>query len=697
MSEMSPNLDDLRFQQDLVDEARRRIIRYCPEWTDYNLSDPGITLVELFAFMTEMLVYRLNRVPEKNYLKFLEMVGMSPRSASSARTEITFFLSVPFPLNPGDDMQAIIPQGLEVTTRPSEEEQEITFTIDERVAINAPKLVQLRKDADFNKNYLSRLQFDPLSAFGSDRPKDGDTFYIGFDETQDIRGYIMRLTFGCDVNLGVGVRPDDPPWVWECSLGENNWKVVPVSKRKGETDTTGGLNTAEGSLVLHLPLEIAVDQVHGRSAFWLRCRLVERHNEQNMYADSPRIRKIEAHALGAKTWATHATIVRDEVIGVSIGEPSQIFKLEHAPVLALRADESVEVEERVGTEIGFRPWQRVENFSKSDRFARHYRLDEASGEVHFGPAVRQPDGTITQYGRVPEAGRKVRINQYRFGGGVAGNVPAEKVELLRSSVPYIDRVINFSRAEGGRDHETLEEVKMRAQRDLRAQERAVTAEDFENMTKKASREVARVKCYGAGRAGQSQAQQAPGTIELLVVPAAFDAIQAGDMTKLVINSGLKNKVRVDLDAHRLLATILNVREPQYCVVKVHTEIVVTEFSQPEVVKNRVNARLKRFLTPLKYALEKGQEEYLEPNWEGWPFGQDLFVVELYSYIQQIPGVKHVLDVSVSTKTLLLGQGGLEDAKENQESGWTPLTQRMLKVADNMLLCSYDHEIEVVEI
>ena len=50
-----------------------------------------------------------------------------------------------------------------------------------------------------------------------------------------------------------------------------------------------------------------------------------------------------------------------------------------------------------------------------------------------------------------------------------------------------------------------------------------------------------------------------------------------------------------------------------------------------------------------------------------------------------------------TKTLLLGKGGLEDAKENQESGWTPLTQRMLKVADNMLLCSYDHEIEVVEI
>ena len=98
----TPNLDDLRFQRDLVDEARRRIIRYCPEWTDYNLSDPGITLIELFAWMTEMLVYRLNRVPEKNYIKFMELLGIQLQPASSARTELTFYLSTPFPIGPED-------------------------------------------------------------------------------------------------------------------------------------------------------------------------------------------------------------------------------------------------------------------------------------------------------------------------------------------------------------------------------------------------------------------------------------------------------------------------------------------------------------------------------------------------------------------------------------------------------------------
>ena len=94
MSLPAPNLDDLRFQRDLVDEARKRIIHYCPEWTEYNLSDPGITLIELFAWMTELITYRLNRVPEKNYFKFMELIGIQLQPASSARTELRRLASV---------------------------------------------------------------------------------------------------------------------------------------------------------------------------------------------------------------------------------------------------------------------------------------------------------------------------------------------------------------------------------------------------------------------------------------------------------------------------------------------------------------------------------------------------------------------------------------------------------------------------
>ena len=51
------------------------IPRFCPEWTDHNVSDPGIALIELFAWMTESMLYRLNQVPEKTHITFLDMVG----------------------------------------------------------------------------------------------------------------------------------------------------------------------------------------------------------------------------------------------------------------------------------------------------------------------------------------------------------------------------------------------------------------------------------------------------------------------------------------------------------------------------------------------------------------------------------------------------------------------------------------------
>ena len=69
-----PNLDDRRFQ-DLVDDAKRLVQQKCPEWTDHNVSDPGVTLIETFAWMTDQVLYRLNRVPERNYVKFLELIG----------------------------------------------------------------------------------------------------------------------------------------------------------------------------------------------------------------------------------------------------------------------------------------------------------------------------------------------------------------------------------------------------------------------------------------------------------------------------------------------------------------------------------------------------------------------------------------------------------------------------------------------
>jgi len=724
MSLPSPNLDDLRFQHDLVDEARRRIIRYCPEWTDYNLSDPGITLIELFAWMTEMMVYRLNRVPEKNYLKFLEMIGTRLQPASSARAEVTFYLSVPFPITPEDETAVVIPQGLEVATRPTEEEREITYTVDERLVMAPPRAVQLRRESsggsgegqEVHRNFLSRLGVELFYPFTRPRPQEGDTFYLGFDPEQNLTGYILRLAFECEETQAVGVRREDPPLVWECSMGDGRWEEVPPSTRRGEKDTTGGLNNPVGALTFYLPLNVRVDQVHGRNAYWLRCRLQQRREEQGMYTESPRIRGITAYVIGGTTRATHAVVVRGEELGRGSGEPALVLSLRHAPVLAPRDGETIEVEEKREGEIVFIPWQVVPDFAQSTRYDRHFTLDEATGEICFGPAIRQPDGTVRQYGRVPEAGRKIRFTQYRHGGGVAGNVPVGKIQMLKSAVPYVDRVVNLKRAEGGRDQESLEEAKMRAARELRAQQRAVTAEDFENLALGAGREVARVKCQAPGREGSALP---PGMVELLVVPSAFDALRAGDLSGLTLELPLQERILAHLDQYRLLTTTLRVREPNYLGVRATVQVVASQYTPPEVVRSRVEQSLRQLISPL--VLGRGVlgpsgdsrdgdfTDILGADWQGWPFGRDLYVSEVFSLLQQVPGVKHVLDVRLSYRPVIpsreqaaargvLGSAGSDgDEREAFKTALTTVTQRMMRVPLDTLLCSLEHEVQVVEI
>src|ERR1700676_5124093 len=125
-----PNLDDRQYA-DIVAEAKTLIPRYAPEWTNFNESDPGTTLVELFAWMTEILVFRLNQVPDLNYIKFMQLVGIELKAAKPARAELTFSTSRP------DVSTVIVPLGTQVAAA-GDSGQTLIFELDEAlVAIGA--------------------------------------------------------------------------------------------------------------------------------------------------------------------------------------------------------------------------------------------------------------------------------------------------------------------------------------------------------------------------------------------------------------------------------------------------------------------------------------------------------------------------------------------------------------------------------
>jgi hypothetical protein len=113
----TPNLDDRDFHQ-LVTECKRRVEQFCPQWTDLSPSDPGMVLLELFAHLTEVMIYRLNRLPDKAYVEFLRLMGVQLLPPAAARVILKF--SVPRPAS----QDVVIPEGTRVTVASTEGGQE---------------------------------------------------------------------------------------------------------------------------------------------------------------------------------------------------------------------------------------------------------------------------------------------------------------------------------------------------------------------------------------------------------------------------------------------------------------------------------------------------------------------------------------------------------------------------------------------
>ena len=142
----APNLDDRTFQ-DIVDEAKRLIPRYTPEWTNHNVSDPGVALIELFAWMSEMVLYRVNQVPDRLFVHFLNLVGIEPFPPSVAKAQVTFWLSAV------QDIPVTVPAGLQVTTTGDRADNAVVFSTVDELTIRPPVLVNaLTSDAKGRTN-----------------------------------------------------------------------------------------------------------------------------------------------------------------------------------------------------------------------------------------------------------------------------------------------------------------------------------------------------------------------------------------------------------------------------------------------------------------------------------------------------------------------------------------------------------------
>ncbi|MER7079890.1 putative baseplate assembly protein [Saccharopolyspora kobensis] len=622
MSLPMPNLDDRRFQ-DLVDEAKRHVQRRAPEWTDHNVSDPGVTLIETFAHMVDQLVYRLNRVPEKNYLAFLELLGIRLFPPAAARADVTFWLSA------AQAEVVLLPRGTEVATARSETGDAVVFATTEELPIVPCELTALVTISASGEqaNRTDDLQANEDVPCFQPEPAVGDAMLLGLSNAVPRCVVVLRLDSQVE---GIGVDPRQPPLVWE------SWDGVGWTECQVFDDTTGGLNRP-GEVVVHVPAGHAPSVVAGARAGWLRCRVVAPEEGQPFYSESPTVRVAEAFTIGGITAVEHAETVTDAPLGVSAGVAGQRFRLDRAPVLT----DGEPVVVQVADGEGWEDWHVVEHFGDSGPTDRHVTLDPTNGEFGFPPAVRDADGTLRRYGAVPARGAQIRVPSYRTGGGRAGNVARGAISVLRSSVPYITDVENREAAAGGVDGETVDEAKVRAPHQLRVQERAVTAEDYELIARQAAPAAARIHCLPAG------ARNEPGAARVLVVPDAVADV--GDQIRfeqLIPAEQMLAAIAARLDERRLLGTRLIVEPPFYQGITVVARMRAGRSDPTRVRRDTLDA-LYGYLNPLRGGIDG----------TGWPFGRPVQLGEVYAVLQRVEGVELIDEVRLFPADPITGQRG----------------------------------------
>jgi predicted phage baseplate assembly protein len=676
----APLLDDRQFQ-DIVNEAKRLIPRYCPDWTDHNVADPGVALIELLAWMSEAVIYRLNQVPDRLYVKFLELMGIQPFPASAARTDLLFRLAAPA------DTAVRVEARTQVATDDRRADEPVVFTTDTELLLRPPNLVSVltrTADGTFTDVWDGlRTRTTRAACFPTLVP--GDALYLGFAES--LSGNLLQIDVETSAE-GAGIRPDDPPRRWQAWDGAI-WKAVRVL-----SDTSDGFNSS-GIIQLLVPPRHPAMPVVGTRAYWLRCRLVDLESGQLPYDRSPQLDALTVTCRGGAVTAQHAYSVGPELLGTSTGDPHQVFQVRRVPVLPRRAGEHVRVvthgESPSGSAAadgtgGLPPagedWTEAEDFTDTGPDDQVYVWSSTSGEITFAPQVRQPRTHRGPHGRegvpedhrafggVPPAGAQIWVTGYRYGGGRRGNVGARTLTALRTSIPGVESVTNLDPATGGVDPETIENAKIRGPLELRGGNRAVTAADFERLTLRASPGVARALCLPPSAPG------AP--VRVLVVPRVEVAPELLELSHLDLPEDLEHAVVEYLDDRRLLTARVLVDKPRFLGISVAARVRAAPGRRPETVRADCEAALYRYLNPLVGG----------PRGDGWPFHRDLGVGEVFGLLGGVSGVDAVEEVFFFPADLARPRGSRR--ADQAHTGTT------IHLPEDALIASCDHRVVVDE-
>ena len=685
-----PNLDDRRFD-DLVAEARTRLAGHLPELTQIAPGDPVHAFVDLFAWLTETIIYRANLIPERQRKVFLNLLQIPVRPAVPA----TGFVAIDASPN-SLTLQDYLPAGSQlragkVTLSTSNEVQptclSLSVLIKELLSPGDLEAMGMTLQ-DLHEQYGLRAGEMPKPfrarqfSLGQETLSIGNTldqsFYLACIAPKPLSDQMtaLRSSFS-GLRLNVGIAPADSlqeedfivdsestlyprHLVWELMSETPDGKTRFLPLEVIRDSSMGGRKT--GVVTLRLPANPDLfsgfanadpmfngtsslppapedDEAAERVAFWVRLRSPDEPDLKLAYLT---INAVDVVAQGQRN---------DLLIGTGTGLPEQVLQLPDTDIDAASLELQVEENGAWST------WRGMDFTSGQGEDARVYRLDAASGLVYFG------DGLDS--GFRPPKGARVRVASYRSGGGNAGNLPAGKIKEIVDGSSRL-RVRHEWPLSGGRDAESLAQAESRIPQFLTHRNRAVTATDFQALClNNPVSPVARAEVKEGFLPGATLAaaqRDVPGAISIFVLPP----------TEVSINNwprptrGLLKDVFNYLINRCMVGTELYVLSPQFVPMAVSILVTVRDPSTERETLNEVAETVTQYLSPLAPGGSKGT---------GWPVGATVRANELMTQAARIPGVLSVNAISI------FAQGTNDEGKP----AWRRLTANESLMLDDFQL------------
>ncbi|MCG6942870.1 MAG: baseplate J/gp47 family protein [Thiohalocapsa sp.] len=652
-----PNLDDRRFD-DLVAEARARLAGHLPELTQIAPGDPLHAFTDLFAWLTETILFRANAIPERQRRVVLNLLQVPIRAARPARglacIDPPARSSRVQPLVPADS--TVSGAGIDCTTEGEVQPLPLLLHVVAKEAL-APDLLEtlgytledLRAQhglaADETPQAFRPRHFqpadEPLTLAGSldhcyylalalPRSAGGN---IG-ELRADLAGKVLNIGLmppaatGTDAD-GLAAELPDRALTWELLVRETDGAGVEQIRAlplEVAADASGGARrpgvvrlrlprnaTLMQDLAVADPLEAGVgqrppelpEQVDpARVALWLRLACP---GEPDFPLGWIGINAVAVTAQGLRT---------DLMLGLGTGQPDQVLDLPDLDVdpasLALQVEDTGRWVDWTGVDI---------LYGQPDS-AQVYRLDARAGRVHFGDGIN---------GRRPRAGKRIRAARYRHGGGAASNLPKDSLKSV-ASTPDL-RVRQERPLEGGIDAEDVARAERRIPQFLAHRNRAVTAADFRLLAAdNPINPVARAEVVPGllpGTSIRTLRRDVPGVVSVFVVPPGPPAAVAATPRP---TPGLLRDVFDYLLARVSVGTELYVLSAEYVQLALGVAVDVADATTEQATLLAVRQALAGFLWPLAPGGASGQ---------GWGLGTAVRAAEIAVQVARVGGVRAV--------------------------------------------------------